>query len=234
MLEKWEDLLLKNETQRQEKMNVVPKQKEPLARKGGPSSSDRFAMIDRATRQQLRTTHLPQGVVHAIEDKLLRFFSGGGGGKARKLLCDDACDSDSAGLLDWEVISETTSSTSDSTSAPSSDNDWVDVGAEATAKTNAKVSKSPTSNKSTSSTNVAPFDSNDVLAAGCRPGRLQIYEPNSFNRCLLHAVVQYMGLVSVSETVADGRRITTVTNKQHPAFTPPDVQLSESLQPLEV
>lgn len=66
-------------------------------------------------------------------------------------------------------------------------------------------------------------------AAESRPGRLQIHEPKRFYRYLLHAVAQYMGLSSQSTTLADGRRVTTITNPNFPNYYPPQRQLSEWL-----
>eukprot|EP00041_Stephanoeca_diplocostata_P010375 m.165137 g.165137 ORF g.165137 m.165137 type:complete len:426 (+) comp18125_c0_seq2:293-1570(+) len=56
-----------------------------------------------------------------------------------------------------------------------------------------------------------------------------INEPNSFNRCMLHATCKYLGLDSKSETAPDDTRITTITNRFAPAFHPPPVRLSEHL-----
>lgn len=58
-------------------------------------------------------------------------------------------------------------------------------------------------------------------------GVLVVQEPNSFNRCLLHSICQYLGLESRSANV-DGHRVTTVMNTQG-SFRVPEVMLSEQL-----
>lgn len=146
------------------------------------SCSERFSLIDRAVRTQLKTTHLPHGVMEEFEDMISNFYGEGGDGRAREHIMNSCVEH----LTDWVVLDEC-------------------------GKESQYIDQSKTSH----------------LASGSRPGRLQIHEPNRFHRCLLHAVAQYFGLTSKSETLSDGRRITSITNPHHPVFYPPNILLSQ-------
>ena len=184
MLERWDTILNEGEMPGQALCDTKPAK----PRTGALGYTERVALIDRSVRAQLRTTHVPQGTMEAIEQRLQKFYAGGGGGKARQQLID-SCDDGTELNADWVVV------------------DSGMAGANTTGGDGDAA----------------------AVAAGNRPGRLRIHEPNSFNRCLLHAIAQYMGLESGSETLDDGRRVTTITNPQTPAFYAPVVPLSQYL-----